>query len=157
MAGTPAQAVERQVCGHREWWHGGTAHREQRLPQRGGEQGGGWGTHVEPPDGLCGGHPGGRTGTAAALCGHPAGHQRRVGGGLRRAAAGAQRRGDVAALRRPPQGKQTPCKDCWLTFKVVGKLVSTINLFWWGGLFVVRHASPFFCPKKQTRTGFRLL
>ena len=105
---------------------------QQRLPQRGGEQGGGRGAHVEPPDRLCGGHPGGRTGTAAALCGHPAGHQRRVGGGLRRAAAGAQRRGDVAALRRPPLRKQTPRKDYWLTFKVVGKLVSTINLFGWG-------------------------
>ena len=123
---------------------------QQRLPQRGGEQGGGRGTDVEPPDRLCGGHPGGRTGAAAALCGHPAGHRRRVGGGLRRAAAGAQGRGDVAALRRPPLREPTPRKDYWLTFKVVGKLVSTINLFWLGGLYVVRHASSFFlCPKKQ--------
>ena len=70
---------------------------------------------------------------------------------LRRAAAGEEGCGDVAALRRPPLRKQTLCKDYWLTFKVVGKLVSTINLFWLGGLFVVRHASSFFlCPKKQT-------
>ena len=77
---------------------------------------------------------------------------------LRWAAAGAQRRGDVAALRRPPLRKQTPRKDYWLTFKVVGKLVSTINLFWLGGLFVVRHASSFFlCPKKQASDIFGAL
>ena len=35
MAGAAQTTVERPVCGHREWWHGGTAHREQRLPQRG--------------------------------------------------------------------------------------------------------------------------
>ena len=111
MAGTAQTTVERPVCGHREWWHGGTAHHQQRLPEPSGEQGGGRGTHVEPPDGLRGGHPGGRTGAAAALCGHPAGHQRRVGGGLRRAAAGAQGRGDVAALRRAAQRQPQEGED----------------------------------------------
>ena len=53
----------------------------------------------------------GRTGAVAALCGHPAGHQRRVEGGLRRAAAGAQGRGDVAALRRAAQRQPQEGED----------------------------------------------
>ena len=59
-----------------------------------------------------GGAPTSRTGAAAALCGHPAGHQRRVGGGLRRAAAGAQQgRTLLAALRRAPQRQPQEGED----------------------------------------------
>ena len=67
---------------------------------------------------------------------------------LRWAAAGAQRRGDVAALRRPPLRKQTPRKDYWLTFKVVGKLVSTINLFGWGTCLSWDTQVPFFSAQE---------
>ena len=42
-------------------------------------------------------------------------------------------------------------KGAVMWFKVVGKLVSTINLFWLGGLFVVRHASSFFYAPRNRR------
>ena len=70
------------------------------------------------------------------------------------AAAGAQRRGDVAALRRPPLRKQTPCKDYWLTFKVVGKLVSTINLFGWGACMSWDTQVPFFSAPRNSRVTY---
>ena len=60
----------------------------------------------------------------------------------------------MAALRRPPLREPTPRKDYWLTFKVVGKLVSTINLFWLGGLYVVRHASSFFSAPRNRRVTY---
>ena len=83
------------------------------------EQGGGWCSDVEPLDGVCRRHPRAGYGTVAALCSHPAGHQRRVARGLRRVADRAQRQGHLlAALCRKARGQQAENKaDCLLIAK----------------------------------------